>query len=80
MDSTKSITFRLIRELCRKKAGEDLENDNGDITSVETLNLNSMGIGKIDNLEVFHNLRELYLRNNEISVIENLELQSNVSF
>jgi hypothetical protein len=44
-----------------------------DFANLRVINLNFKQITKIDNLELFHEMQELYLKGNQISVIENLE-------
>jgi hypothetical protein len=51
----------------RKNWSED------DFTNLRVINLNCKKINKIDNLELFHEIQELYLKGNQITVIENLE-------
>lgn len=68
-----SISITLIR-----KTHDDFSIDN--VESLSVIRLDNQGINCIDNLEVFSHIRELYLSNNEIEMIENIDFLDNLEF
>lgn len=67
------ITVKLIRSAHNNISAEELE-------SLSIINLNNQGINRIDNLELFYQIKELHLSRNFISIVENIEFLSNLEY
>eukprot|EP01041_Mallomonas_annulata_P001559 gene1559-3014_t len=65
-----NITVRLIRD---KGIQEGLHLSVEELLTLQVVRLEGLNITKIDNLEPFDDLQEIYLKNNRIKIIENLE-------
>lgn len=69
----KPINFRLV------KAATGIE-DETELLNITTLRLSWQGITHIDGLELYSNVRDLYLQHNQIATIENLDVLPNLEF
>jgi hypothetical protein len=67
------ITVKLIRSAHNNISAEELE-------SLSIVNLNNQGINRIDNLELFYQIKELHISRNFISILENIEFLSNLEY
>jgi hypothetical protein len=78
------ITVRLIVDSQSSESASQQDKNISNWTdeqfaNVTIINLNEKKIKTIDNLELFHEVRELRLKGNKISVIENIEFLFQVS-
>jgi Leucine-rich repeat (LRR) protein len=53
--------------------------DDDDFESLDVIKLSGKKITAIDNLELFHHIKELHLGDNSISIIENISILPQVS-
>jgi hypothetical protein len=71
------ITVRLILESQSDSAPQQEKNISNwteeQFANVSIINLNEKKIKSIDNLELFHEVKDLRLKGNQISLIENIE-------
>ncbi|EQC25107.1 hypothetical protein SDRG_17002 [Saprolegnia diclina VS20] len=81
------LTMQLIRKSMQLRPetaiddGLAVEGDEVEhLLTRNVLRLDWLGIGKIENLDAFTHVRELYLQHNAIQVLENLELHTNLDF
>ena len=71
-----SITVRLILNSHFPEKNGVWEDD--DFEALDIIRLNGKNISVIDNLELFHQIKELHLRDNNISCVENVSILPNV--
>ncbi|OQR94281.1 hypothetical protein ACHHYP_01534 [Achlya hypogyna] len=84
-DGSAKLTMQLVRKSMQVQPASSIDGgDGGDeveqLLSRRTLRLDWLNIGKIENLDVFTHIRELYLQHNAISAIENLDFHTNLEF
>ncbi|KAF0689529.1 Aste57867_19032 [Aphanomyces stellatus] len=79
------INMQLIRKCMNLPRGPTSADDDPDaevdaLLKKTTLRLDWLNIGKIENLDVFSHIRELYLQHNAIARIENLDFHTKLEF
>ncbi|CAM9524038.1 unnamed protein product [Ectocarpus fasciculatus] len=83
-DEPRSLTMKLIEECTAGGSTTGVagspEERAADLLKVEVLRLDWQRIARIQNLDIFTHLRELYLQHNRIHVIEELDTLQNLEF
>lgn len=69
------ITIHLVAQQCLSEGERDLANETtiDRLVAITSLDLSWQRIERIESLELFSNLRELYIQHNSISVVEGLD-------